>query len=139
MMRDRKLQEARGRRTLPYFVETTPLLPLFSSTKEDHALDEQQGLRQISSQALWSSRKLAFGASAQTRENSAQGSSSQVRGLCWGLGESHPDSTKILSSVLSTPTTQTQEMAGNRKCLLPGLTGEDRKGCKDGSRLPSAL
>lgn len=33
------------------------------------ALDEQQVLRQIRSQALWSGWKLAFGASAQIREN----------------------------------------------------------------------
>lgn len=94
------------------------------------ALDEQQGLRQIRSQALWSSWKLAFGAFAQNRENSAQGSSGQARGLCWGLRESRPDSTQILPSVLFTPITQTQETAGNRKCLLPGLAGEDRKGAE---------
>lgn len=94
--------------------------------KRTTALDEQQGLRQIRRQALWSSWKLAFGASAQNRENSVQGSSGWARGLCWGLKESRPDSTQILPSELFTPITQTQERAGNRKCLLPGLAEEDK-------------
>lgn len=110
--------------------------------KRTMALDEHQGLRQIRSQALWSSQTWAFGASAQTRENCVQGSGSRATGIGGGLGESRPDSTHIPPSVLSTPTAQTREMAGNRKCLLPGLAGEDRKGV-EGRRgalcLPLAL